>query len=341
MERDAVAGELRRLRTSGLRGSHADDYPLLSELIVAHGVAESSGDFGGHVAELVGRSLAAHASHPYSRTVEEVFCLHSTTRGMSTRSAYEVSVRRVRGSTTPAEKDAFRNNELKKALVFLAELLVDVGTTSATQTEEEMEISIPRELVLGAHEAGLSRFFPSREHYKRFRGGLDSISEYVALADTCLEMISINLATGTDIEGVLDTFEDLIQRRKPVTVRISLLDPELPYLAQAIAPVVSAAPTTLIGRTSDTLDALAQLRDVRLGKARRKYLEVWCHSCVPNASAIIIDGDSAEGRVQLETKGYKVGMKHSFGFEVRAGTEFFARLRDSYRELISDGRQVL
>jgi hypothetical protein len=45
--------------------------------------------------------------------------------------------------------------------------------------------------------------------------------------------------------------------------------------------------------------------------------------------------------VQLETKGYKMGMEKSFGFEVGAGSEFFVDLRDSYRHLIRDGRRIM
>jgi hypothetical protein len=154
-------------------------------------------------------------------------------------------------------------------------------------------------------------------------------------------MVSINLATGNDMEMLIDTFEELILRRNPVKVRISLLDPDLEYLAQAIAPVINTTPDTLRSRVRDTVDSLEQLNSVRLPKSRKSYLEVWCHNCVPNGSAIILDGDSRSGLFQLETKGYRTGMQKSFGFEIAAGSDFFMTMRDSYRRLIADGRRVI
>ena len=116
-------------------------------------------------------------------------------------------------------------------------------------------------------------------------------------------MVSINLATGHDIEMLADTFEALIaNRRPPVRVRVSLLDPDLEYLAQAIAPVISTSPDTLRRRVLDTIGVLENLNQNRLARARREYLEVWCHKCLPNGSAIIIDGDSDRVSFSLRQK---------------------------------------
>ena len=203
------------------------------------------------------------------------------------------------------------------------------------------DVLIPMDLLQGLAKARLTRFYPSRKYYKLLRDGRASISEYVSSAQHTLDMVSINLATGMDLEGLLETFEEMLQRHPPVTVRLSLLDPDLDYLAMAIAPVVGSSPETLRGRVRDTIAALRDFHQHRLSTSRRKCLEVWCHNCVPNASAIIIDGDEPGGLVQLETKGYKTGMDKSFGFEVAAPSDFFTTLRDSYRRLIEEGRQVL
>jgi len=96
----------------------------------------------------------------------------------------------------------------------------------------------------------------------------------------------------------------------------------------------------LLFNAADTLKVLEALKNDRLAAAPRGCIEVWCHNCVPNASAIIIDGDSDEGLFQVETKGHRTGMNKSFGFEVGAGSELFRDLRDSYRQLIDDGRRV-
>ena len=197
------------------------------------------------------------------------------------------------------------------------------------------------ELIHGVTEAGLTRFFPSRRYYRAFRDGRESISSYISQAEKSVEMVSISLATGMELERVFDTFCALLLRPEATTVRISLLDYEQEYLMHSIAPVVSSSPATLSLRISDTLTNLEEFANDKLPRSVRNRFEVWCHGVIPNASAIILDGDSERGVVQLETKGYKMGMDKSFGFECAAGTRFFSDLRDSYRHLIADGRRII
>jgi hypothetical protein len=211
----------------------------------------------------------------------------------------------------------------------------------AISAVEDGQLLLPPVLQAGLIEARITRFHPERRYYEVFREGRGKIADYVSGSTHLLEMVSINLATGNDMEMLIDTFEELILRRNPVKVRISLLDPDLEYLAQAIAPVINTTPDTLRSRVRDTVDSLEQLNSVRLPKSRKSYLEVWCHNCVPNGSAIILDGDSRSGLFQLETKGYRTGMQKSFGFEIAAGSDFFMTMRDSYRRLIADGRRVI
>jgi transcriptional regulator with XRE-family HTH domain len=203
------------------------------------------------------------------------------------------------------------------------------------------DMLIPAELVQGLAEARLTRFFPSREYYGRFRSGRGNIAEYVSTAEHSLEMVSINLATGHDMEGIADTFEKMLWDHPQLTIKVSLLDPHpaASHLLKSIAPVINVSENALRERIVDTATTLDDLRKKRLAPARRANLQVWHHNCLPNASAIIIDGDYPEGVIQLETKGYKTGMGKSWGFEVAYGSDFFDTLRDSYRALIADGRQ--
>lgn len=337
----AVEDELKRLRRSGLRRADAGSYPRLAALLKNAGTLRPGHDFADALADTIRIVVRTYSGNPNSRVVAEIYALHQTTVGLSPREALRVSVQRLRGRTDQKTMDAFRNSEQAKAIAFLSDVFEDGFSSPEIENHDAEQVEIPDELLVGVTDARLTRFYPSRDYYKRLRGGRESISEYVQLAHSCVEMVSISLPTGTDMEGVVDTFEELIQRREPVTVRISLLDPEMPALTDAIAPVVGASPETLRGRIRDTLTALEELRTSRLSRARRPCLEVWCHSCVPNASAILLDADSDHGLVQLETKGYKTGMKKSFGFEVAAGSEFFVTLRDSYRHLIADGRRIL
>lgn len=210
-----------------------------------------------------------------------------------------------------------------------------------TEAQQDTQVVLPPRLVHVLSEARVTRFHPSRAYYQQSRDGRGSITDYISGAVQSVEMVSINLASGHEIEMLADCFETLICTRKPpVRVRVSLIDPELEFLAEAIASVIGTTPATLRSRVQDTLGTLTALKSNRLSRSRLDYLEVWCHRCLPNGSAIILDGDAPNGLFQLETKGYRTGMNKSFGFEVAAGSDFFRTLRDSYRNLMEDGRRI-
>lgn len=196
-------------------------------------------------------------------------------------------------------------------------------------------------LTRGVAEAGLTRFFPSRQYYRTLRDGRDSIGSYIAQTTNTVEMVSISLATGMELERVIDVFCEILQRPEETAVKVSLLDYKKPYLMKAIAPVIGSKPDSLALRIQDTITNLRDFSDEKLSNSARSRFEVWCHNVIPNASAIMLDADLPSGLIQLETKGYKMGMYKSFGFECAAGTEFYSNLRDSYRHLIVDGRRIL
>lgn len=206
---------------------------------------------------------------------------------------------------------------------------------------EGASLLLPIELVQGLAEAHVTRFHPSRKYYSLLREGRASISQYSAQAEHTLEFVSITLATGMELERVIDTFEDLIVRKHPVTITVSLLDPDLDYLAKSISSVAGLSPASLAMRIQDTIAGLQEFRESRLKKGFRHFLRLWAHASLPNASAIVIDGDKESGLIQLETNGYKMAREDSFGFEVRHGSEFYRNLVSSYRHLVRDGRKIV
>jgi hypothetical protein len=191
-----------------------------------------------------------------------------------------------------------------------------ISTESLASEEVPPELS-PM-LRRGLAEAGITKFMPSRKYYALFRDGRESISSYISLAQASLTMVSINLATGMTLEKVIDTFDILINRKRPVKVVISLLDPDLPYLMVSIVPVID--------QTAEDLAQIIRGVIVRPGQfwnslptERKNCLELWCHSALPNASAIMIDEHSANGLIQLETKAYRASLINSFAFAGSCG----------------------
>jgi len=192
-----------------------------------------------------------------------------------------------------------------------------------------------------AHKENISAFFPSRLYYATHRDGRPSIDLYIDLAEDTLVMVSVNLATGIAFDGIVSKFRELILTRKPaVRVTVSLPDPKLTFLFETLAPVFDMAADEIRERVSDSLKRLARFAD-ELPSQARQYLTVRVHRSIPSSSAIIIDHRTPKGRIQLETKPYGAGMQQSYGFEVRAGSQFYRTLTESYDQLLNDGESYI
>lgn len=333
-------GAVKKLRRCGIRVATREAFPALASAVDEWPDTDTRKGFDDQLAALFLAALTPYAANAFAKIANEVLCLDTKTRSMSPTEARNHSVQRLRGTTTPQAVGAFSKNEQVKALDLLDHAIGELLATPASRDSQTGALA--PELVQALVEARVNRFFSSRDGYRKYRDSRDTISQYVSQANESIEMVSISLATGHDMEQVADAFETAILRhRQPVRVVVSLLDPDLDYLLQSIAPVLGFSSTSLSQRINDTIASLVELRQERLPRNKRGYLEVWCHRVLANASAIILDADGEAGRVQLETKGFRTGMGKSWGFEVLSGSEFFMTLRDSYRSLIQDGRRVI
>jgi predicted acylesterase/phospholipase RssA len=194
--------------------------------------------------------------------------------------------------------------------------------------------------VAGVAAANLKTFIPARKYYAIYRGGRESITEYIAQAHDELFVVSVNLMTGHAIESILGTFLKMLSRPDaPVRITLSLLDPEETSLMHAVAgnldmqgEELASSINRLIGKIGDFHTGLSdQTRD---------RFRLHCHKTLPSASAIMIDPHDENGVIQLETKAYKTPTMQAFGFEVGYGSELFMSLRQAYTQLIADGRRI-
>ena len=339
-----LEAEIRVLRREGIDRASPEEQADLAVLLDTWHGRDARQPFAEQVGAFLTEALAPYVRNhnPLAITAMEVLTLDATTRGLSPTEARRASCSRVKGVGNPSSQmvDTFSRNEERKALAFASTALQEaVGERPAGLAAGNSDL--PTQLTQALTEAGMTRFFTSREDYRKYRDARDTIGKYVSLASRTIEMVSINLASGHDMEQVADTFHAAITRPVPVKVVISLIDPERDHLIRSIAPVLDLSEESLIRRIEDTMTSLQRLSKERLPPNRQSYLELWCHQALPNASAIILDGDETDGRVQLETKGFRTGMGKSWGFEVQGGTAFYNTLKDSYRDLIAAGRQVL
>jgi hypothetical protein len=108
----------------------------------------------------------------------------------------------------------------------------------------------------------------------------------------------------------------------------------------SLAPVLDMSPEDLAERITDSLQRLIKLkRD--LPNTASSRLSIRVHRAIPLGSAIFLDHETPEGRIQIETKVYKAPFDKSFAFEIiPAGTSgLFSTIIKGYSDLIRDGAE--
>ena len=195
---------------------------------------------------------------------------------------------------------------------------------------------VPNDIVEQINAVGLSAFYSSRDDYSKYRISASSIDKYIEQAKESICMVSITLATGISFDDVCKVFKSKL-KNKDFKVTVSLLDPYADELYQTLALQFSQSAKILKDNTISALKALAALRDsLEVSEQNRFIIKV--HQTLPFGSAIILDGDSENGVIQIETKPYGVGMRKSFAFEISNNNgDFYKTLKTSYEDLVNDG----
>ena len=150
-------------------------------------------------------------------------------------------------------------------------------------------------------------------------------------------MVSITLATGIPVDDICRVLKRKLEANNNFKIVISLLNPYDHELYKAIMPLFKQSEKTL---QENTISALKTLVDFRgfLKKDAQERFTIKVHQTLPFGSAIILDGDTENGTIQIETKPYDVGMRKSFAFEIQNNnSDFYDTLKQSYYKLIEDG----
>lgn len=202
----------------------------------------------------------------------------------------------------------------------------------------EKEVGLPNIIVQQIIEAGITAFYQSRKDYGKYRADAATVDSYVATANQSLHMVGINLMTGLPFDGLCSTLEQKLEQNSTFSVCISLLNPWKDELMLALSPVLDIEPEELAESITSTLSELSKLKQ-RIPKQAQDRFEIRVHNAVPFGSVIIIDGNTEKGKIQIETKPFKVPLRKSFAFEIsnRGHNEFYITLRDSYFRLIAEG----
>lgn len=186
-------------------------------------------------------------------------------------------------------------------------------------------------------EIGLSAFYSSREAYSKYRNAASSIDKYISRATESICMVSISLTTGISVDDICRVFKMKLKQTSDFMIVISLLNPYNESLYEAIRPLFKQATKTIQSNTISTIKMLVDFRNSLEEDERERFI-IKVHQALPFGSAIILDGNTENGTIQVETKPYDVGMRKSFAFEIENnGGLFYETLKQSYDKLIDDG----
>lgn len=202
--------------------------------------------------------------------------------------------------------------------------------------------SVVNNLIPGAIEAGLRAFYPSRDYYPKFRADAATIDRYVGTAKHSAVLVSINLMTGIPFHDLCQVLgEKLSQRQSKFRATISLLDHRQESLTTPVESILRMRSGDLRTSIQSSLLSLLDFRN-NLPKNARSRLGIHLHSVLPFGSAILLDHKHPFGRIQIETKPYRVGLQQSVAFEIgpTTGSQLYDTLTRSYLRLINDGEEI-
>lgn len=138
----------------------------------------------------------------------------------------------------------------------------------------DREAAAATEAANGVAEAGITTFYPSRDHYSRLRRDAATIDRYVSTAQITVVMVSVNLMTGLPFNDLCACLQrKLVESSGRFSATISLLDPARPELMAAIAPVLNLDPADLALGIRRSLRELLRFR-ARLPEAVQPLLDI-------------------------------------------------------------------
>ena len=211
------------------------------------------------------------------------------------------------------------------------------------QLLENKERENPDSLGFVLKQAGVSGFYPDRDHYRKRGTTSESISGYINSATSSLIIVSISFITARDYEGTLDTIKHKLNNQGiNFQVSISLLNPEKNYLLDSLSQNFGKDRSELRNDIRKGLNQLIQFRNGLSQNAKERF-NIYLHNTIPFASAIIIDEFKTNAKIQLETKSYQAPYNKSLAIEVMPIQEkgsLFETLLISYKKLLEDADKV-
>lgn len=202
------------------------------------------------------------------------------------------------------------------------------------------KVNLSEQLIMQISNVGMSAFYSTRDDYGKYRTEASSIDKYINTAKEKVILVSISLSTGIQFDDVCSVISKRIKEQPNFQITISLLNPLQEMLYKSLDGVFNVKYQELKSQTMSTLIKLQSLKKT-FNEEEQKRFVIKVHNSIPFASAILLDDDLETGRIQLETKPYKVGLRKSFAMEFKNnGKEFYRNIQISYQNLIDSAIEI-
>jgi hypothetical protein len=192
------------------------------------------------------------------------------------------------------------------------------------------------------YKAGITNIYESRDDYAKYRNYpkiTPKLLDYLKLAEKNIYISAYWMAHGTEIEGITQGIIDLVKPPKSLNITVCVINPDSQCI-NAISQHLGMPEKELVERIRTSITKLKQAKN-RLSKEEKQKMTIKTHDSLPVASAIILDYDSDNCRMQLEFKPYQVDRHYNCSIEL-SGKEkgLYKLLSDSFIKQINDANKI-
>ena len=206
---------------------------------------------------------------------------------------------------------------------------------------------VSEDLMAQLSVVGLSAFYTTRSDFRLRKSddgsSLELLKDYLSLARKSIKIIAFTFALSNTFGQVDSVFREKLKSFPDFTVTISLLNPFDPlYYSSCYMTVYRDSPDVLITEAKQNVDLLRKFRDSLDAKDKKRF-SIRFHNTALFESAILIDDDESDGRIQIELKPYRVNVYESFAFEIKkseSSSAFYNKIRNSYDQLLNGSESL-
>lgn len=159
---------------------------------------------------------------------------------------------------------------------------------------------------------GLIDFVSSREEYKK-RMSNTSLKDYLQQAKNSIMLISVSLSDAIEYHGFITILQNIVKQKPGIKITISLLNPNNDGLLGIMAPILDITPDELKSKIIKSVKKTINC------SAIKKNVTVLFHDTIPNGTYIIIDEDSNNASMIIESRPFSSPSSCSYSYHIAKG----------------------